>query len=94
MLGDGHVLPIILQYILKKVLDKLDLDKDLDKVSDKWDTELHINIQKYSQFSKSSNEKIIEEVYNYVTMKLLIYVCKYSSDKSISKPCWNIHSLH
>ena len=83
------VLPIILQYILKKVLDKLDLDKDLDKVLDKWDTELHINIQKYSQFSKCSTEKIIEEV-----LKVLIYVCKYSSDKSISKPCWNRHSLH
>ena len=33
------------------------------------DTESRINLQKYRQFSECSTEKIIEEVYNYITIK-------------------------
>ena len=48
------ILPTILEYILKKILDKLE-------------TEFHVNLQKYRQFSECSTEKIIEEVYNRIT---------------------------
>ena len=35
----------------------------------KLDVEFCINLQKYRQFSECSTNKIIEEVYNYITMK-------------------------
>ena len=44
-------------------------EENLDKILEKLDTKFRINLQKYRQFSECSTEKIIEEVYNYITMK-------------------------
>ena len=44
-------------------------EENLDKVLDKLDTKFQINLQKYRQFSEYSIKKIIEKVFNYVTIK-------------------------
>ena len=58
--GDGHCIANCFE---------VQFEENLDKVLDKLDTEFCINLQKYRQFSECSTEKIIEEVYNYITMK-------------------------
>ena len=55
------LLPIVLQYILKKISFK---------VLDKLDTKFRINLRTYQQFLECNTDtKIIEEVYNFITTK-------------------------
>ena len=47
----------------------VNFEKNLDKVLDKSDTEFQINLQKYRQFSEYNTKKIIEKVFNCITIK-------------------------